>query len=268
MTKSRLAIIGSGSLGSIIGKSIIEELSTHYTLLGILARKKEKTMALANKLGCKAYDTLDQVILDSPDYIIEAASTEVVKDVAIQILENGIHFIPLSVGALADENFYHQVRETASQYHSRVHIPAGAVGGFDVLRSALFMEDSDVQITTTKSPQSLNGAPFLKGRQLSQEKSEDIFRGSAQEAIQAFPQNINVAVATALATTGVNNTQVLIKSIPNLNSNQHKIQLVGDTIKVSVEIQSRPSPDNPKSSTLAAYSVIALLENLVSPIAF
>ena len=41
-----------------------------------------------------------------------------------------------------------------------------------------------------------------------------------------------------------------------MKSNKHKIQLVGDTVKVTVEIESIPSPNNPKSSTLAAWVLL------------
>ena len=120
----------------------------------------------------------------------------------------------------------------------------------------------------SKSPQSLNGAPILEGRKLSEEKEEEIFRGSAKDAIKHFPENINVAVAAALATTGAEHTKVSISSIPGLKSNRHKIKLLGKLIDVDIVIETTPSKDNPKSSALAAYSVISLLENLVSPITF
>ncbi|HRN71211.1 MAG TPA: hypothetical protein PLS49_08595 [Candidatus Woesebacteria bacterium] len=37
---------------------------------------------------------------------------------------------------------------------------------------------------------------------------------------------------------------------------------------INIIIETRPSKDNPKSSSLAAYSVMSLLKNLVSPITF
>lgn len=268
MKRYKLAIIGSGALGSIIGEVISKDLSKQYEILGIFSGRLENALKLSNKLGCRAYKTLDEMIDDNPDYIIEAASPDVLKNIGVKILKNGISLIPLSVGAFADRRFYKDMEETALVNNSRVHVPSGAVGGFDVLHGSMLMEDVEVSITTEKSPESLNGAPFLEGRELSQEKIEDVFKGSAVEAIKFFPKNVNVAVATALATTGVDNTKVIIKSIPGAKSNKHEIRLMGETIKVNITIEAKPSEDNPKSSKLAAYSVIALLENLVSPIVF
>lgn len=268
MKKYKLAIIGSGSLGSIIGKVVSQNLREKYEILGVLSGKIENAIKLANEIGCKAYKTLDEIINDKPDYIIEAAFPDLFKDIGVKILANGINIIPLSVGALADKEFYNNVKETALKNNSRVHIPSGAVGGFDVLRASMLMEDAEVSITTEKSPRSLDGAPFLKGRKLSEEKPEEVFSGFAKEAIKHFPENVNVAVTTALATTGVEKTKVSINSIPGFESNKHNIKLVGKTVKVNVIIETKPSEENPKSSTLAAFSVISLLENLVSPITF
>lgn len=268
MSRYRLSIMGSGSLGSIIGKAIKGDLLEEYELLGVLSGKVENAIKLANEIDCKAYNSLEEMLMDKPDYIIEAASPNVIKETAVKILKNKTSLIVLSVGAFADEKLYKEAEKAARENAVRVHMASGAVGGFDVLRSAMLMENSSVSITTEKSPNSLNGAPLLKGRELSNEKIEEVFNGSAKEAIKDFPKNINVAVATGLATTGVDNTKVIIRSVPGMKSNNHSIELVGDTVKVLVEIDSKPSPENPKSSTLAAWSVIALLKNLVSPIYF
>ncbi len=268
MKKYKLAIIGSGSLASIIGKIVSQDLSEEYEILGVLSGKIENAVKLADEIGCKAYNTLNEIIDDKPNYIIEAAFPDVLKDIGVKILEKSINLIPLSVGALADKEFYNNVKAAALENNSRVHIPSGAVGGFDVLRASMLMEDAEVSITTDKSPESLNGAPFLKGRKLSEEKAEEIFNGFAMEAIEYFPENVNVAVTTALATTGAANTKVSVYSIPGFKSNKHEIKLTGEVVNVNVIIETKPSEDNPKSSTLAAYSVISLLKNLVSPITF
>lgn len=268
MKKYRLGLIGSGSLGSIIANSISKDLKDDYELIGIQSSKVENAEKLASKVNSKAYSNLDEMIDDKPDYIIEAASLNVVKDYAVKILDNGINLIVLSVGAFADNVFYNEVEKVAKKRNCRVHLASGAVGGFDVLNSAVLMGDSSVEIITEKSPSSLNGAPFLDGRELSEESVEEVFVGTAKEAIDAFPKNINVAVATGIATVGAANANVVIRSVPEMLSNSHNIILEGDQVKISVRIESTPSPDNPKSSSLAAWSVISILKRLISPITF
>ena len=268
MKKYKLAIIGSGSLGGIIARFVAKQMSDEYQILGVQSGNIKNAVKLATEIDCKAYESLSEVIDDKPDYVIEAASPDVFKQIGLEILDNGISLIPLSVGALADKRFYNTIKASALANNCRVHIPAGAVGGFDVLRASMLMEHAQVSITTQKSPQSLNGAPFLEGRALSEDTPEEIFSGSAKEAIEHFPENVNVAVTTALATTGVENTKVSINSIPGFESNRHEIKLLGETISVNVIVETTPSPNNPKSSSLAAYSVISVLQNLVSPITF
>ncbi len=268
MKNYNLAIIGSGSLGSIIARVVSQNLSDEYEIVGVLSGRIENAIKLADEIGCKAYKTLNEIIDDKPDYIIEAASIDVFKEIRVEILANGINLIPLSVGALADKEFYNNLETAASKNKSRIHVPSGAVGGFDVLSASMLMEDAEVSIVSEKSPESLNGAPLLKGRKLSEEKAEEIFSRSAKEAIKHFPENVNVAVITALATTGVENTKVSINSIPGFESNKHEIKLLGETMKINVVVETKPSKNNPKSSTLAAYSVISLLKNLVASITF
>jgi aspartate dehydrogenase len=268
MEKYTLGIIGSGSLGSIIAKAIKEKLSDDYQLMGILSGKVENAEKLSSKVNCKTYGDLNEMINDKLDYIIEAASPKVLKDNAVKILDNGINLIVLSVGAFADNDFYNEVENIAKQKKSRVYLASGAVGGFDVLSSAVLLGASKVKIITEKSPNSLQGAPFLKDKKLSNENAEEVFAGTAKEAIEAFPRNVNVAVATGLATLGVDNTNVIIRSIPGTLNNNHNIVLEGDRVKVSIKIESTPSPDNQKSSSLAAWSVIALLKRLASTITF
>lgn len=268
MEKYKLAIIGCGALGSIIANGIKKELSEDYDLIGILSGRVENAEKLARKVNCKAYGDLNEMINDKPDYIIEAASPKVLKDNAVKILENGINLIVLSVGAFADDVFYNEVNKIAKKKKSRVHLASGAVGGFDVLSSAVLLGASTVKIITEKSPNSLQGAPFLEDRELSHENVEELFAGTAQEAIEAFPKNVNVAVATGLATIGVDNTSVIIRSVPGVLSNKHNIVLEGNRVKISIKVESTPSPDNQKSSSLAAWSVIALLKRLVSTITF
>lgn len=268
MKKPTIAIIGSGSLGSIIGRVVSEDLKNNYDIIGVLSGRLKNAIVLVEEVGGKAYKTINELIDDQPDYIIEAASPDVFKDIGVSVVAKGISIIPLSVGAFADVAFSDKIEQTALKNKCHVYIPTGAVGGLDVLRAAVLMEDVAVSITTEKSPESLAGAPFLKGRKLSKEKSETLFSGSAKEAITHFPKNVNVAVATALAGVGVENTKVTINSIPDLKSNRHTINVVGKTIKIRASVETRPSETNPKSSALAAYSVVSLLKELAASTRF
>ena len=61
---------------------------------------------------------------------------------------------------------------------------------------------------------------------------------------------------------------IAIRSNPRLTRNRHSVVLEGAFGAARLEIEARPSPDNPQSSLLAAYSVLALLAKIASPIQF
>ena len=56
----------------------------------------------------------------------------------------------LSIGALADTAFYEEVKQTAAENHTRVHLVSGAIGGFDVLRTVSLMGDCSASFDTEK----------------------------------------------------------------------------------------------------------------------
>ena len=50
--------------------------------------------------------------------------------------------------------------------------------------------------------------------------------------------------------------------------NSHFIHLKGENTEIRIQVETAPDKNNPKSSVLTAWSVLALLKNLESPIQF
>lgn len=124
------------------------------------------------------------------------------------------------------------------------------------------------RIANVKRPRALDGAPYLKDRNLPDNETVTVFLGNARAAIEAFPKNVNVAVALVLAIVGGDEIAVVVISDPDRQLNMHRITLEWAFGRVSLEIESAPTPDNPRSRAIAAYSVLAKLENLDSSISF
>ena len=95
-----------------------------------------------------------------------------------------------------------------------------------------------------------------------------MFGGNALEAIQAFPKNVNVAVAAATAVAGPKKARVEVWSVPGLACNTHVIHVENSIAQANMEFASMPDPKNPRSSMIAAWSAAALLANLASPLQF
>jgi len=122
-----------------------------------------------------------------------------------------------------------------------------------------------VVLTTSKPPAGLAGAPFVAENQIDLDEIKErtvLFEGTAQEAVKAFPANINVAASLSLAGIGPQRTQVRIIADPELSANVHQIEVIGKFGKLTTRTENLPSPSNPKTSYLAALSAVATLKSI------
>lgn len=261
MSKLKLGIIGNGYLAEIIVDAWKNGCLDEYEMVGILGRTKEKTENLAAKAGAKACSTIEEFLELKPDYVAEAASVQAVKDMAEKILASGAGFIVLSIGAFADAEFYERVKQTAREHGSKVYIASGAVGGFDVLRTVSLMGEAVSGIETRKGPKSLQNTPLFEEHLMTDPVESQVFDGNAKEAIALLPTKVNVAVAASLATVGPEHTRVNIHSVPGFVGDDHKITAEIEGVKAVVDIYS-------STSAIAGWSVVAVLQNIVSPIVF
>lgn len=116
----RLAILGNGFLAGIVVEAAKKGLLADYELVGVLGRSEDKTKALAEKAGCKACFTIEELLAQQPDIVAEAASVAAVKDFAEQILAAGVSLAVLSIGAFADQAFYEKTAQTAKAHGTKV----------------------------------------------------------------------------------------------------------------------------------------------------
>lgn len=267
MTKKKVAIIGAGTIGTTIATEINSSLNEYYELVGLMKNSKNQVEELKKAFNTKIVTDFSELLQTNPDIIIEAAAVEVVQAYGEMILEKGIDFIPLSVGGLANEEFYSKLQETAQKSGVVLYIPSGAIGGFDLMRKMTLVDKPEVEINTYKSPSSLSGAPHLEGKDVSETEESVVFDGTAKEAIKGFPKNINVAVATALATVGPENTRTKIHSDPELKANIHHITVKNQEGTADIRFTARPS-DNARTSSITPWSVISLLKNIAEPVRF
>jgi aspartate dehydrogenase len=90
-----------------------------------------------------------------------------------------------------------------------------------------------------------------------------IFSDSARAAADAFPQNANVAVITALAGIGLDQTRVTLVADPDAGSNLHEISASGAFGTMQLRFENAPLSTNPKSSEMTALSLVRMIENRV-----
>ncbi|WP_233491579.1 aspartate dehydrogenase domain-containing protein [Wohlfahrtiimonas sp. G9077] len=92
------------------------------------------------------------------------------------------------------------------------------------------------------------------------------YRGTAREAATLFPANTNVAATLALAGIGMDQTTVELTADPSIGRNQHCVTARGAFGQLTVMIEGEPLDDNPKTSQLAAMSVVRFCHDLMRPI--
>lgn len=261
MKKKRLALLGCGYLNQIVADAYVNNYLPEYELVGVMGRNPDRTQAFANHYNCKACTSIEDLLALEPEYIAEAASPQAVRDYTETILKNGANIIVLSIGAFADAALYERVKKTAAENNTKVYIASGAVGGFDVLRTATLMSPIKATMTSKKWPGSLYYTPLYKEGLLNITEPEQVFSGTTKEAIEMLPFHFNVAIATALASAGPENTTLNINAVPNFRGDEYKIQIIGEQVATDLNIYSR-------TCDIAGWSVVAVLQNIVSPIVF
>ncbi|WP_174727720.1 aspartate dehydrogenase [Mesobacillus harenae] len=251
----KLALIGGGNIGKFLLKSInIDGLIPEAKIVSIYTRNQQAAEQLGAEFDAEVFKDIHSIIESDADMVIEAATVQVVKDHAAAILESQKDLVLSSVGALAESDFYKRIEGICKSNSSKIYLPSGAIGGLDVLKAAKSTGELEaVSITTRKPPQALPGAPL--------DKEHVLFEGTATEAIKLFPKNINVSIILSLAGLGPDKTSVKIISDPTVKTNSHLIEAKGSFGKLTLKVENAPMPNNPKTSYLAALSVLAALKN-------
>lgn len=251
--------MGTGNIANYLLESINEEKQIGGTVTAIFGRNREAGGQLEDKYKARFYQDFESFIGSDIDIVVEAAAVEVAAAYSLPVLENRKDLIVSSIGAFADGEFLEVVRKTAGANGRTVQLPSGAVGGLDLLKSANATGGLEkVTITTRKSPASLGLEGISGERQL--------FDGPAGEAIRKFPKNVNVALALSLAGIGTEKTRVMVIADPSVERNTHTIEAEGSFGSMAATIENLPMPGNPKTSYLAALSVLAALKNQGNPI--
>ena len=266
METKTLAIVGCGKLAKIVIEAFRKGLLPDFKIIGTYSRTFEKAQNFANDIqnirhggDCTPCRSLDELLGLKPDYIVETASPDSLRELALPALKNGSSIVTLSIGALADSEFYETVKKTALEHGTRVHLASGAIGGFDVLRTVSLMEESTVTFNTTKGPRPLRRTAVYD--EIIETEERKVFEGNAVEAIALFPTQVNVSVAAALASTGPENVKVSIKSVPDYVGDDHRIEIKSQQIHAVIDVYSQ-------TAQIAGWSVVNTLRNITSPIAF
>jgi aspartate dehydrogenase len=259
-----IGLIGYGTIGRVLSKAIEDGKTGPARLVAVKDMGEEAPFELMDGGPTYTHD-IQTFLATDMQVVVEAASQAVLKEYAPRVLKSRRDLIVMSVGAFSDENFLRDVVALSSKYGGRVFIPSGAIGGLDVLSAACLDEIQEVTLTTTKPPKALKGARSTIDPDLDLETVMEptcIYDGPAEDAVVKYPKNVNVAAALSMAGVGFKRTTVRIVADPQADRNQHRIEVKGNFGELTLELKLRPSPSNPKTTYLAALSVVRMVKKL------
>jgi aspartate dehydrogenase len=263
MKKIKVGLIGCGTIGSEISRAIEREIpEMELVALSDLDRIKAKN--LEKSLPSHPKVVSPEELIELVDLVIEAASKEASDSIARAALNKGKDIMIMSVGGLLGQE---DTFSLAKKKNCRIYLPSGAIAGLDGIKSASQGKIYSLILTTRKPSSSLARAPYILENKIDLDSLTSpklIFEGSAKEAVDAFPQNINVAATVSLGGIGAEATTVRIIADPTLDKNIHEIVIKGDFGKMACRCENLPSPSNPRTSYLAPLSAISTLKNIVT----
>ena len=220
------------------------------------ARKqsKNKLEKLSLTYDFEVFSDLEGFLNSNIDIVIECANIRAVNEYATQIIQQK-DLVLISIGALAKQSLYEELQTVSKLSGTKVYLPAGAIGGLELVKAANIMGGLHaVSLISRKPLVALSDGSLVDETVL--------FEGSAKDAIEKFPANANVAITLSLAGLGIEKTQVKIIADPAVGKNNHTIQVQGDFGEATITIENNPSPTNSKTSYLTALSILSTLQSL------
>jgi len=246
----RIGLLGCGAIGHLIASH-----AEGFEITVLYDEVPDRVRELAEQSGGVACQSFDMFLDAEIDLVVEAASVDAVRIHGRAVLEAGKDLVVMSVSALADPVLCEQLRRAALSSGRKVRVPSGAVMGLDNLKIGRIGGIDQLRLRTTKSPRSLGLDVCTRTL---------VFQGPAGECVDRYPRNVNVSVALALAAG--REVDVELWADPGEDRNVHEILVEGAFGQGEIVVRNLPSPQNPATSYLAAFSVIALLRDLSEPI--
>ena len=264
----RICLIGWGAIATRVVEICAERRIPGITFVAVAVRGQSGLRPPLPE-GCKFLTRPEDLAGLDLDLVIEAAGRPAVAMWADQALRHAGGFAITSASALADEPLLLRLVKTADEAGSRLIVSGGALGDLGALAAASLLSIGEVVHRISKPPLAWRGTKAEAVINLDVlEQSRTFFVGSARQAAEDYPQNANVAVISALAGVGLDRTRIELVADPALTRNVHHITASGDFGRLDVRLENEPLKTNPKSSEMAALSLVRLIEKAGARLVF
>ena len=256
----RVVLVGWGAIGSRVA-ALLAQRGAAVAIVAVAVR--DVTVARADLPdSARLISKPDNLADIQADLLIEAAGRGSVADWTKAGLARGWDVAISSTSALTDTTLLAELTDLAQANAAQILIPPGALGGIDALAAAARLGMQSVRHEVVKPARAWAGTAAENLCDLAALTAPfTFFEGSARQAADAYPQNANVAVISAMAGIGLDRTTVALVADPNASLNSHRITAEGDFGKLSLVLENRPLATNPKSSEMTALSLLRMIEN-------
>lgn len=259
-----LAIAGLGTIGLEVAKRVDRGEVPGVKLTAVAARDTERATGRVSEFRHPPNVVPIEKLAENAAIVLECAPSSAFSEIAEIVLAKGLCLMPLSVGALLERP---DLVELADRHGGRIVVPTGAIIGLDAVRAMAVGRIYKVLLQTRKPPGGLAGAPYLLENDIDISQLAEplcVLRGTAREAARAFPANVNVAAALALAGIGPDKTLVEVWADPGINRNMQSVTIESDSGEATMVMKNIPSDENPRTGKIVANSVIATLRRMTA----
>ena len=255
----KVGIAGLGAIGSAVANALTSDSGIEGYHLECLSE--------LNSVDNYHVDNVDfETLMNRCDLVVECLPADIVPELVEKAFDTRTDVILISSAALL---IYPQIVDMHQAAQSKIYLPSGALSGIDGVRAMKEMGITEAKIASTKPPLGFGGAPYIQQNDIDLSAIEQktlLFEGNALEAAKGFPANINVAATLSIAGIGGEKTRVEIWADPTTKNNKHEITVKSEFSTLTSTIENMPDPKNPKSSVLAAQSIVATLKNMHSAV--
>ncbi len=253
-------MIGCGAIGRTLLTYLDENPIAEVHV--VLDRNVESSREFVSKLKrVRPEVTSDlKVLIEScPDIVVEAASPEAVREYVPLLVGKTRHIVIMSVSAFVDVDFFKQLLLRCRNAGTQLHVPSGAIGGVDLVKTHALHGLRRILLTTRKPPHALG----LSGVS----REEVLYEGSVVEAVKRYPRNVNI-YATVVIASGLQLDKIWCRVVadPGVSMNVHEMEIESNLGKAFVRLENVPSELNPRTSKIAAYSLIRKITEIVDPV--
>lgn len=257
------AVVGLGAIGFPVAQALHRGIPG-LRLTAVSARRPD---AASQRLAAASIDVpvlgLSECV-EQAALIVECVPSGSFRSIAEPALSRGRTLVTVSGAALLESP---DLVTLAERSGAKIVLVTGALLGLDAVRAAAEGSVRRICLISRKPPLSLKGAPYLIARGIDIDSVRSplrVFQGCARDASKAFPTNVNVAAALALAGIGSDRTEVEVWADPTIARNIHSIEVDAASASFSMSIENIPSGENPSTSSITPLSVVAALRGLTA----